>query len=81
MSPILWSTMQDAGRDEFSIASQLPVLNYIDGVIEAAKSPLAEGSGQRVARNTQTAMPLGTVAHMNILFRVMSEMTGEGTPD
>ena len=68
-------------RRNYSIANEIPVLNYIDGVIKAANDPLESSSNGQVARNTQSAAPLGTVMHMNVLFRVMSEMTPDGKPD
>ena len=67
--------MSGNGKYNYSIADEIPVLNYIDGVMRAAQDPLETSSNGIVARNTQSAAPLGTVAHMNILFRIMSEMT------
>jgi hypothetical protein len=69
------------GKANYSIADEIPVLNYIDGVIKAAQDPLETSSNGIVARNTQSAAPLGTVSQMNILFRIMSEMTPDGKPD
>ena len=69
------------GSPNYSIADEIPVLNYIDGVIQAAQDPLETSSNGIVARNTQSAAPLGTVSQMNILFRIMSEMTPGSNPD
>jgi hypothetical protein len=53
----------------------LPALNYMANYGKALASPFAEDTYERDMRNTQVAMPLGTIAHTNALFRLLSETT------
>jgi hypothetical protein len=55
----------------------LPALNYISSYGAAMTAPFEEDIHERDMRNTQVAMPLGTIAHTNILFRLLSETTEE----
>jgi hypothetical protein len=65
-------TMANVVGDGESVASQVPVVNYVDRVIEAVKEPTA-----RDGRNAQSAAPLGTIAQSNILLGTIRRMMEE----